>query len=150
MANIEHGKEYVAYYRKSLIELVGSKFSENGQKDTVHEYINQSALTLIAEYTEKERRQSRRPMLQEALSACQKKNATLIMATIDPLFRNAYFLSLVRDSGVPLIVCDAPDVDFTSLRLLARFAEREAAAASLRIKRGIAKAKETVTYREAP
>jgi len=141
MAQTKHHGTWVAYYDVRSHRRADQALSEDQQKDTIRTTLNGGTWSLLREFTENMGKQSRRPMLQEALALCRAQSATLIMATIDPLLRNRYFLTLVRDSGVPLMVCDAPDVDFTHLRVLARYAEKEAGVASVSIKRGIEKAK---------
>ena len=141
MVSIKHDGNFVAYHRVVAHRLVGSQLSVEQQKDIIRSTLNGGTWSLIGEFTEVEGRQTRRPMLQEALALAQKGGATLIMATVDPLLRNAYFLTLIRDSGVALKVCDAPDVDYTSFRVFARIAQKEADLASARVSRGIAKAK---------
>ncbi len=141
MAQTKHNGNWVAYYDVRSHRRADQVLSEDQQKDTIRTTLNGGTWSLLREFTENMGKESRRPMLQEALALCRAQSATLIMATIDPLLRNRYFLTLVRDSGVQLMVCDAPDVDYTNLRMLARFAEKEASVASVRIKRGLEKAK---------
>ncbi len=142
MAQTKHNGNWVAYYDVRSHRRADQVLSEDQQKDTIRTTLNGGTWSLLREFTENVGKQSRRPMLQEALALCRAQSATLIMATIDPLLRNRYFLTLVRDSGVQLMVCDAPDVDYTNLRLLARIAEKESAVASVRITRGLKKAKQ--------
>ena len=141
MAQTKHHGKYVAYHRIVTGRLIDSEVSEEQQKDIIRTTLNGGTWSLIGEFTEKEGKRSSRPMLKEALTLCKEQGATLIMATIDQLSRNAYFLRLIRDSGVPLQICDAPDVDYTSIKLLTRLAEKGASVASVRIKRGIEKAR---------
>jgi DNA invertase Pin-like site-specific DNA recombinase len=57
-----------------------------------------------------------RPVLAEALAACRKHKAKLVIAKLDRLARNAAFLLALRDSGV----------DFVCADMLARIAEHPA------------------------
>jgi len=142
MVSRKHDGNFVAYHRVRRAGLPSLSLSENQQKDIVRTTLNGGTWSLIREFTEEEGRQTRRPMLQEALALCKTQSATLIMATIDPLSRNAYFLGLVRDSGVPFLVCDEPELERKCLGILVRLADMEACLASARISRGIAKAKD--------
>jgi len=141
MLSQKHDGNFVAYYRVKRPELPSLSLSENQQKDKVRSFLNGGTWVLIGEFTEHEGRQTRRPTFQDALKFCKDNDSTLIMATIDPLSRNAYFLGLLRDSGVPFLVCDQPELERKSLSILTRLAEKEAGLASARIKPGIAKAK---------
>ena len=90
MAGIRHDGKFVAYHRVVSHGHAGSQLSIEKQQDKVRTTLNGGTWLLIGEYIEIEGKQSRRPMLQEALAFAQKHGATLIMATIDPLRRNAY------------------------------------------------------------
>ena len=105
-------------------------------------YLNGGTWKLIAEYTEIEgNRATRRPILQDAITLCQAENATLIIANVDRLYRNAYFLSLIRDSKIKLLAVDNPDVDYTSIGVLASIAEREGEKIKARTRAALQKVK---------
>lgn len=143
MLTRKHDGNFVAYHRVKRPELPSLPLSENQQKDKVRSFLNGGTWVLIGEFTEHEGRQSRRPALQDALKLCKNNDATLIMATIDPLLRNAYFLGLLRDYGVPFLICDEPELDLKCLSFIARLAEKDSLSASVKIRRGIEKARTT-------
>jgi len=52
-----------------------------------------------------------KPELDKAIALCRKSKATLLIAKLDRLSRNAAFLLNLRDSGVDFIACDMPHAD---------------------------------------
>jgi DNA invertase Pin-like site-specific DNA recombinase len=56
---------------------------------------------LVAEFTEVESgKRSGRPELEQALAACKKHKAKLVIAKLDRLSRNLAFIATLMDSGV--------------------------------------------------
>jgi DNA invertase Pin-like site-specific DNA recombinase len=64
-------------------------------------------------------------MLLEAINMCKLHNATLVVAKLDRLSRNVYFISSLMESKVKFICSDAPELDTFSLHIFASLAERE-------------------------
>lgn len=139
---------YIAYYRVST----GAQ-GRSGQRRSGLGLAAQSRLVaqviggdrLIESFTEIEsgtERDDKRPVLAEALAACRRhRGATLIVAQIDRLARNASFLLGLRDSGVDFIAADMPFANRMTVGMMALLAEQEAEAISLRTKRALAEAK---------
>lgn len=142
MATKKHSGNFVAYYRVNNYRVVGQQLTVEEQQDVVRTYLNGGTWKLIAEYTEIEgARSTWRPVLQDALKLCQEKNATLVVACIDRLYRNAYFLALVRDARINLLACDNQHVDYTSIGVLAAIAEQEGKKISARTKTSLQRLK---------
>ena len=83
------------------------------QKEAVAAYLNGGRWKLTGEFTEVESgKKDDRPQLVQALAMCRLQNATLVVAKLDRLARNAEFLrSIVRESGDKgVIFCDLPKV----------------------------------------
>jgi DNA invertase Pin-like site-specific DNA recombinase len=138
----KHSGNFVAYYRINSYRVVGQQLTVEEQQDHVRTYLNGGTWKLIAEYTEIEgTRATRRPVLQDAITLCQEQDATLIIANIDRLYRNAYFLSLVRDAKIKLLAVDNPDVDYTSIGILASIAERDGEKIKARTRAALQKVK---------
>ena len=90
----------VAYYRVSTSEQGRSGLGLEAQKTTVGEYLLRNGATLVAEFTEVESGgRNDRPQLQAALKRAALSRATLVIAKLDRLSRNAAFLLTLRDAG---------------------------------------------------
>ena len=85
----------------------------DGQKASVAQYVASAAGQIIAEFQEVESGKRRgRPQLILAPGACRARRATLIIAKLDRLARDAAFLlSIVRGAGEGGVVfCDLPQL----------------------------------------
>src|SRR5688572_17315599 len=101
---------FVAYYRVSTQAQGRSGLGLEAQREAVKDYLAGGKRGLIAEYVEVESgKQNVRPELGKALAACRVHGATLVVAKIDRLSRNAAFLLTLRDAGVDFVAVDLPD-----------------------------------------
>jgi DNA invertase Pin-like site-specific DNA recombinase len=101
----------------------------------VTDFIRSNGDRLLAEYVEIESgKRNDRPVLAEALAACRKHKAKLVIAKLDRLARNAAFLLALRDSGVDFVCADMPDANRLTIGILAVVAEDEARRISERTK----------------
>ena len=139
-------KHFVAYYRISPDGNNNRNLNSYGidaQKDAVNRFIESSqSFEVIKSFEEVESgANSQRRQLIEAIEYCRKKKATLVIAKLDRLSRNATFLLSLRDSGVEFVCCDMPQADRFTVGILALVAERERELISERTKAGLAIAK---------
>ncbi len=104
--------QFVAYYRVSTEKQGRSGLGLDAQRDLVRQFLAGSrGFPPIAEFVETESgRRVDRPALAEALKACRVRGATLIIAKLDRLARNARFLMELVDSSVNVLFCDLPQV----------------------------------------
>ncbi len=136
-----HGR-FVAYYRVSTHRQGRSGLGLEAQQQAVHEYLDGGRWKLLAEFTEVESgRGNDRPQLNAALSACRLHRATLIVAKLERLSRNAAFLLALRDSGVDFVAANMPEANRLTVGVLAVVAEHEREQISARTKGALAAAR---------
>ena len=122
----KHKGKYVAYYRVSTDKQGQSGLGLEAQREAVHRYLNGGDWEIVAEFTEVESgRKSRRPELEAALAACKKHKATLVVAKLDRLYRNAYFVAKLMHEGVQFVCVDNPHASKLTIHILAAVAENE-------------------------
>lgn len=132
---IEESKQapqYVAYFRVSTVRQGKSGLGIDAQRRAVSDYTQNCKACIIAEFEEHESgKNNDRVKLNEALKLCQKTGATLIIAKLDRLSRNAAFILTLSEkandkkNGFKIVFCDMPDIDETMLGMLAIFAQHE-------------------------
>lgn len=133
--------KFIAYYRVSTDRQGRSGLGLDAQRTAVYSYLGHSN-TLISEFTEVETgKRNDRPELLKALAECKKQRARLIIAKLDRLARNLYFISGLMESGVEFVACDVPGANRMMLQILAVFAEHEREMISKRTKEALAVAK---------
>ena len=133
---------FVAYYRVSTARQGVSGLGLDAQRDSVMTYLNGGRWKMVAEYVEIESgRRSDRPKLGEALVACRLHSATLVVAKLDRLARDAHFLLGLKDAGVEFICVDMPAANRLTVGIMAMVAEEEARMISARTKAALAAAK---------
>ena len=81
-----------------------------------------------------------RPKLIQAVKRCRITGATLIVAKLDRLSRNAAFLMTLRDSGVDFIAADMPEANTMTVGVMALVAQHEREAICARTKAALAAA----------
>lgn len=82
-----------------------------------------------------------RPELAKALHLAKVTGATLVIAKLDRLSRNAAFLLTLRDSRVRFVAADLPDANELTVGIMALVAQQEREAISRRTKEALAAAK---------
>jgi DNA invertase Pin-like site-specific DNA recombinase len=108
----------------------------------VLDYLNGGSWKLIAEHTEIESgKRSDRPVLAQALTDCKMKRATLVIAKLDRLSRDAHFLLGLEKAGVDFVAVDMPNANRLTVRLMAVIAQEEREMISARTKAALAAAK---------
>ena len=135
--------KFISYLRVSTKKQGLSGLGLEAQRETVSTYLNGGSWDLKAELVEVESgSKNDRPKLAEALLLCRIHGATLIVAKLDRLARNAHFLMGLRDAGVDFVAADMPDANRMTVGILAVVAEAERDMASTRTKAALAAAKE--------
>jgi DNA invertase Pin-like site-specific DNA recombinase len=94
-------RNFVAYYRVSTDRQGRSGLGLEAQRDSVRHHLLRENGSLAVEFVEVESgKRNDRPQLALALAAAKKAKATLIIAKLDRLARNVYFISGLMESGV--------------------------------------------------
>ncbi len=134
---------FVSYLRVSTARQGRSGLGLEAQREAVRAYVEGRAGTIISpEFLETESgKRNDRPQLQAALARCRATGATLVVAKLDRLSRNAAFLLTLRDSGVPFVAADMPEANTLTIGILAVVAQAEREAISARTKAALAAAK---------
>ena len=137
--NIVNGK-FVAYYRVSTDRQGQSGLGLEAQRSTVAKHV--ATGHLVDEFQEIESGKSaQRPQLAAALKACRDNDATLVIAKLDRLARDAEFILKLMNGDVEFIACDMPQANRMVLGILAVIAEGEREAISSRTKAALQVAK---------
>lgn len=135
--------KFIGYLRVSTTKQGDSGLGIKAQRKAMTDYLNRGNWNLLKEYVEIEsgKRNDNRPKLNEALAACQRTEATLLIAKLDRLSRNVSFISSLMDSGLEFVACDFPHANRLTVHILAAVAEREREMISKRTKEALQAAK---------
>lgn len=137
-------KRHIGYYRVSTQAQGIDGNGMTSQREIVRRYVEGQKGTLEREFSEVEsgrKTDEERPQLAAALDFCKRNKATLVIAKLDRLARNAEFLLRLQNSGVDFVACDAPSADRFTVGVLALVAQRERELIGERTKLGLAAAK---------
>jgi len=133
---------FVSYLRVSTQKQGQSGLGLEAQRKTVEDYLNGGDWNVIEELVEIESgKNNRRPKLTEAIDLCKASGATLVVAKIDRLTRDAAFLLSLKDAGIDFIAADMPEANRLTIGIMALVAEQEREAISKRTKDALAAAK---------
>lgn len=133
---------FVAYHRCSTERQGRSGLGLEAQQKAVATYLAGGSSSLIASFIEVESGKiDDRPKLKEALAACRVHNATLLIAKLDRLSRDAHFLLGLQKSGVRFVAADMPHADNFTVGILALVAQKEREMISQRTKDALAAAR---------
>ena len=131
--------KYITYYRVSTRTQANSGLGLEAQREAVKNYLANRPHEIVGEFTEVESgRKSKRPELAEALNACKKHKACLLVARTDRLSRNVHFLSGLMEQKVEFCAVDNPHATNLTLHIFAAVAEEESRLISVRTKAALA------------
>lgn len=125
----------IAYYRTSTSK---QNLGLEAQRNIVTSWARQRNANIMAEYSEQESgKHNDRPQLTLAIAEAKKNNATLVIAKLDRLSREAEFLFHLHNDGVQIAVCDLPELNTLTLGIFATLAQHERELISTRTKQAL-------------
>jgi len=123
----------VSYLRVSTAQQGSSGLGLDAQGAAIERYAAKAGGTVIGTFTEVESgKLNDRPQLQAALHLARVTGATLVIAKLDRLSRNAAFLLSLRDAGVKFVAADMPEANNLTVGIMALVAQEEREAISRR------------------
>ncbi|MDE1964548.1 MAG: recombinase family protein [Xanthomonadaceae bacterium] len=132
----------VSYLRVSTARQGRSGLGLDAQRQAIEAYARRGGATVLQTFTEVESgKNNERPELGKAINLSKLTGATLVIAKLDRLSRNAAFLLALRDSGVRFIAADMPDANELTVGVMALVAQQEREAISKRTKEALEAAK---------
>ena len=135
-------KKIVCYLRVSTARQGSSGLGLDAQLLAVQQYAASMSASIINTFTEVETgKLNTRPQLMQALHLAKVTGATLVIAKLDRLSRNAAFLMTLQDAGVKFVAADLPQANNLTIGIMALVAQQEAEAISKRTKEALQAAK---------
>ena len=132
----------IGYERVSTARQGASGLGLEAQRQAIDGFAAARNGTLLARFTEVESgKNPHRPELARALHLARVTGATLVIAKLDRLSRNAAFLLTLRDSGVRFAAVDLPEANDLTVGIMALVAQAEREAISRRTKEALAVAR---------
>ncbi len=138
---IKKQQSFIGYFRVSTGK---QEYGLDSQRTIVRRFAETQNGFLEKEFSENGEWQVfrlRPAPLAAALEHCKRQKATLVIAKLDRLARNAEFLLRLQNSGVDFVCCDCPNADRFTVGILALVAQRERELISERTRLGLAAAK---------
>ena len=134
---------YISYLRVSTERQGRSGLGLEAQREAVRAYLRSVGNgDPMAEYIETESgKRDDRPILAEALADCRRRRATLLIAKLDRLSRDAHFLLGLQKAAIPFVAADNPNANELMVGMLAVWAQHERKMISERTKAALAAAR---------
>ena len=132
--------KFVSYLRVSTDKQGQSGLGLEAQREACRAFMAQvSNAVLVHEFIEVETgKHNDRAELANAMAMAKAYGATLLIAKLDRLSRDAHFLIGLERSGVNFVACDNPQANRLTIGILALVAEQEREAISQRTKAALA------------
>src|SRR3954453_11597480 len=110
--NLGQNRRFVSYLRVPTTKQGALGLGIEAQRKAVEDFLNGGRWTLVAEFVEVESgKHDARPKLAEALALCRLHGASLIIAKLDRLSRDAHFLLGLQKAGVRFVAADMPEAN---------------------------------------
>lgn len=135
--------KFISYLRVSTARQGRDGLGIEAQRKAVADYLNGGRWSLVQEVVEVESgKRDDRPKLAEAMALCRVHGATLVIAKLDRLSRDAVFLLSLQKAGVRFVAADMPEANEMVVGIMAVVAQAERKMISTRTKAALAVAKE--------
>jgi DNA invertase Pin-like site-specific DNA recombinase len=133
---------FISYLRVSTDRQGKSGLGIEAQREAVQTHLNGGDWRLLGEYVEVESgKNDTRPQLQAALDHAKVTGSTLVIAKLDRLSRDAYFLLGLQKAGVKFVAADMPEATDFTVGIMAMVAQQERRMISERTKVALKAAK---------
>lgn len=130
---------FVSYVRVSTDAQGASGLGLEAQRDAIDRHVRQAGGKVVAEFQEIESgKRNDRPVMAKAIAACRARRSILIIAKLDRLARNVFFVSSLMEAGIEFVACDNPHATKLTIHILAAVAENEREMISRRTKDALA------------
>lgn len=130
--------KFVGYVRVSTARQGHSGLGLEAQGYAIQQHVSDRGGHLAHTFKEVESgRDNARPQLRKALEIARLTGATLVIAKLDRLSRNAAFLLALQESGVRFVATDMPDANELTVGIMALVAQQERQAISLRTREAL-------------
>lgn len=142
--NLPGVERFLAYYRVSTARQGRSGLGLEAQKAEVVRFLAEAGGELADEVVEVQsgKEEGNRPLLQKCLERCRREGATLVVAKLCRLSRDAAFvLTLMKDAQVRFRVASMPQADNFQLGIWAVLNQQEREMISRRTREALAAAK---------
>jgi DNA invertase Pin-like site-specific DNA recombinase len=134
--------KFISYLRVSTERQGRSGLGLEAQRQAVADYLNGGSWKLLQEVIEVESGgKDDRPKLAEAMALCRLHNATLVIAKLDRLSRDAAFLLSLQKGSVKFVAADMPEANEMVVGIMAVVAQAERKMISQRTKAALQAAK---------
>ena len=131
---------FVVYLRVSTARQGQSGLGLEAQRQAVATFVGNGEV--LAEYIEVESgKKTDRPQLIAALAAAKRAKAKLVVAKLDRLSRDAFFLFGLQKAGVAFVCADMPDANELTIGIMAVVAQAERKMIAERTKAAMQRAK---------
>jgi DNA invertase Pin-like site-specific DNA recombinase len=121
-------KKYLSYLRVSTNRQGQSGLGLEAQRTAVTNFVHSMGpeAGIVREFVEVESgKRSDRPVLAEAIRECKANGYTLLVAKLDRLSRNLFFVTQLQNSKVDFVAADNPHANTFLIHVLIAVAEHE-------------------------
>ncbi len=131
--------KFVSYLRVSTDMQGRSGLGLEAQRQAVACFLRDGQRTVLSELVEVESgSRNDRPELQKALALCRLHHATLVIAKLDRLSRDAHFLLGLQKAGARFVAADMPEANEMVVGIMAVIAQAERQMISKRTREALA------------